>query len=113
MSEARYRYRIDDIANLELRNVETVYLTYFARIGNMAKGVEWAASFYADYRAQIEELKSNPYRYPACDVYPFDCIETKYRSFRVGWFTIFYTVEEDTFTVWHVRSSKSNFTTIA
>ncbi len=48
-----------------------------------------------------------------CNVYPFDeSNEHGYRSFRLGWFTVFYTVEVSSFTVWHVRSSKSDFTTL-
>lgn len=107
-----YEYLIDDVANLELRDVETVYLTYFARLGDAARGAEWAARFYSDYRERIEEVKENPFRHPVCTVYPFDCVDTEYRSFTVGWFTVFYTVGDGKFAVWHVRSSKSDFSSM-
>lgn len=35
---AMFSYKIDDIALLELRDVERVYVTYFARFGEYAKG---------------------------------------------------------------------------
>lgn len=108
-----YSYYIDELAALELREAELVYLSYFAHLGQAAKGEVWARRFYREYRAIIDELKHNPFRYPICTVYPFDCIDTEYRRFVVGWFTVFYTVESDRFIVWHVRSSKSDFTSLA
>lgn len=108
-----YEYVIEDIANLELRDVEMVYLTYFARLGDAAKGAEWAERFYREYREKINDLKKDPFRYPICTVYPFNCIDAEYRSFTVGWFTIFYTIEAKRFIVWHVRSSKSDFSSMA
>ena len=104
------RYRISDLAQAELEQVREAYTTYFIRLSDPAKGRAWAQRFYRAYRQRIEELKSNPYRYAACSVFPFDSVETEYRSFVVDWFTVFYTVEEDedAFTVWHIRSSHSD-----
>lgn len=107
-----YKYLIDDIAQAELDSVGGVYISYFARLGDSAKGRAWANRFYREYRERITTLKSDPFRYGRCLVYPFDRVETQYRSFTVGWFTVFYTVEADTFTVWHIRSSRSDFTTL-
>ncbi|MBQ9004555.1 MAG: type II toxin-antitoxin system RelE/ParE family toxin [Eggerthellaceae bacterium] len=107
-----HRYLIDDIAQAELDSAGGVYISYFARLGDPAKGRAWANRFYRTYRERIEELKENPTRHGRCRVYPFDALDTEYRSFTCGWFTVFYTVEPDSFTVWHVRSSRSDFTTI-
>ena len=108
----RYSYRIDDLAQAELDAVGGLYISYFAKLGDPAKGRAWANRFYAEYRQRINGLKANPHRYPKCTVYPFGLVDTEYRSFVVGWFTVFYTVEErdGTFTVWHIRSSRSDFT---
>ena len=107
-----YRYFIDEAAQAELDSVGGAYIAYFTTLGDPAKGRLWANRFYRDYRAAVEALEANPYRHRVCDLYPFDAIETEYRSFRVGWFTIFYSVDEDkkAFAVWHVRSSQSDFT---
>lgn len=107
-----YKYRIDAVAALELRDAGDLYESYFAELGDYEKGVEWADYFYREYSSVIERLKSNPFFYPVCNVYPFDIIDTSYRSFTCGWFTVFYTVELDSFTVWHIRSSKSDFCTL-
>ncbi|WP_165173287.1 type II toxin-antitoxin system RelE/ParE family toxin [Adlercreutzia sp. ZJ242] len=108
-----FSYKIDDVALLELRDVERVYVTYFARFGEYAKGERWAQRFYEDYRQSIEEIKRDPYIHGICRVHPFDCVDTTYRCFTVGWFTIFYTVEGSSVIVWHVRSSKSDFSTLS
>ncbi len=105
-----YRYRIDVLAQRELEQVGDVYEGYFVDLGDYEKGVAWADRFYSEYARSIERLKNNPFIYPRCTLYPFDLIDTEYRSFRCGWFTVFYTVEEKTFTVWHIRSSRSDFT---
>ena len=107
-----FKYRIDDLAVLELQEADRAYVSYFARLGERSKGEAWARRFFRDYFERINLLKSNPFFYGKCRVYPFDEVETEYRSFTVGWFTVFYTVETDTFTVWHVRPSRSDFTTI-
>ena len=109
-----YRYRIDDLAQAELDAVGGVYISYFASLGNPAKGRAWANRFYREYRRRIDALKGQPRRFPICTVYPFNVVEARYRSFVVGWFTIFYTVEDDecAFTVWHIRSSRSDFSTL-
>ena len=107
-----YEYLIDDVAQAELDSVGGVYISYFARFGDPAKGRAWANRFYKAYRDHIEELKADPLRYGKCRVYPFNAIETEYHSFTVGWFTVFYTIEDESFTVWHVRSSRSDFTTV-
>ena len=99
------------MAQAELDSVGGTYVSWFAPLGNPAKGRAWANRFYGEYRGRIEGPRSNPWRFPACTVYPFDAVDTEYRSFVVGWFTVFYTVEGEagTFTVWHVRSSRSDF----
>lgn len=106
----QYDYLIDDIAQIELNSVASVYEAYFAKFGELQKGIEWADSFYETYEAKIEELKTCPTKYHVCTLYPFNLIETDYRTFTVGWFTVFYTVEKNTFTIWHIRSSSSDFT---
>ena len=108
-----YKYLIDDIALIELRDVENTYISYFAKMGDLEKGIMWSSRFYEDYKKSIDEIKENPYKYSKCCIYPFNCIETQYRYFTVGWFTIFYTVEDDSFTIWHIRSSKSDFSTLS
>lgn len=110
--DAVYSYRIDEVANLELIEAGDLYVSYFARLGEYEKGLIWSDRFYEAYLKEIDRLKVNPLVHPQCSVYPFDCIDTGYRSFTVGWFTVFYTVEETTFTVWHIRSSKSDFTSV-
>ena len=105
-----YEYRIDDLAVLELQEADRIYTTYFARLGEREKGEAWAARFFVDYFETIERLKKNPFFYGKCRVYPFNQGATEYRSFVVGWFTVFYTVEAESFTVWHVRPSRSDFT---
>ena len=105
-----YEYRIDELAVLELQEADRMYTAYFARLGDRAKGEAWAARFFQDYFEKVNQLKENPFFYGKCDVYPFTRGETEYRSFTVGWFTVFYTVEAETFTVWHVRPSRSDFT---
>ena len=107
-----YKYLIDDIAQAELDSVGGVYISYFARLGDSAKGRRWANRFYRAYRDRINLLKEDPHQFGICRVYPFNVVDTEYRSFVVGWFTVFYTVAADSFTVWHVRSSRSDFTTI-
>lgn len=107
-----YNYVIDQLAETELAQAGEAYENYFFLYGEYEKGVAWADKFYADYAETIERLKSNPFFYAKCDIYPFDILETEYRSFRCGWFTVFYTVQKDTFTVWHVRSSQSDFSVI-
>ncbi len=107
-----YSYRIDAIANIELADAGSAYLGYFARIGEPDKGEIWCDRFYDAYLGEIGRLEANPFIHPVCVVYPFDELDTTYRSFTVGWFTVFYTIEETTFTVWHVRSSKSDFSSV-
>jgi hypothetical protein len=104
-----YKYFIDDVALNELNSVENVYINYFAKFGDPSKGKQWADDFYAQYRQIIETLKINPYKYHICNIFPFDQIPTQYRYFTVGWFTVFYTVEPDCFIVWHVMSSRADF----
>lgn len=107
-----YKYIIDAIAEVELQEAGSAYELYFANIGDYEKGVAWADRFYAEYKEKIETLKENPFLYSPCCVYPFVLIETEYRSFPCGWYTIFYTVDDSSFTVWHIRSSRSDFTSI-
>lgn len=107
-----YDYRIDELAVLDLQEADRIYTTYFARLGDRAKGEEWATQFFSDYHGKIERLKDNPFFYGKCGVYPFNRGDTEYRSFVVGWFTVFYTVEATSFTVWHVRPSRSDFSQI-
>lgn len=109
-----YSYFIDDIAQAELAEAGATYVSYFSELGDSAKGKAWANRFYGEYRRRIEELKLNPYRFPVCTVYPFDVVDTEYRSFAVGWFTVFYTVDERnaSLIVWHIRSSRSDFSGI-
>lgn len=107
-----FNYVLDPLAALELEEVAYVYESYFAKIGDLRKGVDWADAFYDLYGKEIEEIKANPFKHGVCTEFPFDSVDTDYRSFVVGWFTVFYTVEESTFTVWHVRSSKSDFNAI-
>lgn len=106
-----YSYLIDDIAQAELDAVGGVYISYFASLGDPAKGRAWANRFYHEYRSAITQLKKEPYGHPICTLYPFNIVPTEYRSFTVGWFTVFYTVESEarSFTVWHIRSSRSDF----
>lgn len=108
-----FSYRIDPLAELELEQAGQAYELYFDELGDYEKGVLWADRFYADYARAIALLKDNPLFYPVCTVYPFNEIKTAYRSFRCGWFTVFYTVENDSFTVWHIRASRSDFSQIA
>ena len=107
-----YEYRIDDIAALELQEADHIYVSYFAKLGEYEKGEAWAARFFDDYFEHIDALKRNPFLYSECSLYPFGGTDVGYRSFRVGRFIVFYTVEETSFTVWHVRSSRSDFSTL-
>lgn len=107
-----FSYCIDNIANIELIEAGNAYLSYFCRIGEPEKGDAWCDRFYEAYLREIERLEANPFIRPVCTVYPFDELDTTYRSFAVGWFTVFYTVEDSSFTVWHVRSSKSDFSSV-
>lgn len=107
------RYLIDPAAQLELEDAAEAYIKYFTDLGESERGDNLAMAFVYDYLDIIEQLKSMPYMYPLCSVYPFDGSDPSgYRSFRVGWFTVFYTVSDDSIVVWHVRSSKSDFTAI-
>ena len=106
-----YSYRIDPIAQLELEEAGNVYIRYFAGLGDIERGEELADALFESYLDKVEQLKQMPFMHALCNVYPFDeNNEHGYRSFRLGWFTVFYTVEASSFTVWHVRSSKSDFT---
>ncbi len=107
-----YEYRITESATADLLMAEHAYLDYFLRLGDCGKGVAWAQDFFDSYRREIERMKVDPFRHPYCRVFPFDSLDTGYRSFIVGWFTVFYTVEEESFTVWAVKSSKSDFRNI-
>lgn len=107
-----YEYLLSEEAAFDLLMAERAYLDYFSRIGEKNKGIHWAHDFFQAYRAEIDNLKVDPYRHPFCRVYPFNQIETRYRSFTAGWFRVFYTVEADSFTVWAVRSTKSDFSQI-
>lgn len=107
-----FEYLIDSGAVGDLIAAERAYLEYFSRFGEYEKGVRWAECFFKEYKHEIELLKCDPYRYPPCRIFPFDCGSTAYRSFVVGWFTVFYTVEESSFTVWAVKSSKSDFSRV-
>ncbi len=108
-----HSYRIDPVAQLELEEAGNVYIRYFAGLGDIERGEELAEAFFDSYIDKIQQLKRMPFMHPLCNVYPFDdANERGYRSFRLGWFTVFYTVEDCAFTVWHVRSSKSDFTTL-
>ena len=108
-----YRYTIDPVAQLELEEAGNVYIAYFTGLGEPERGGELSEAFAFDYIQKIQQLKKTPFMYPLCTVYPFDGSDPHgYRSFRVGWFTVFYTVADDSFTVWHIRSSKSDFTAI-
>lgn len=104
-----YQYFIDEAAAAELLDAQHVYRSYFARFGQIEKGERWARRFLSDYTHVIESLKNNPFLYSACRVFPFNLAESTYRTFCVGWFTVFYTVEDKSFTVWHIRSSRSDF----
>ena len=107
-----YRYRIDPLAKIELEQAGLAYESFFDDLGDYEKGVAWADRFYLDYAKAIDTISLNPYFYPVCTVYPFNELSSRYRSFRCGWFTVFYTVEEQSFTVWHIRSSRSDFTAL-
>lgn len=107
-----FEYLIDPEAVGDLIAAERAYLEYFSRFGEYEKGVLWEERFFVEYRREIEILKCDPCHHPPCRVFPFDCCDTMYRSFVVGWFTVFYTVEESSFTVWAVKSSKSDFSRI-
>ena len=108
-----HEYLIDPVAQIELEEAGNAYLAYFTAQGNTRRGAELSKAFAYDYRRKIKQLKKTPYMYPLCSVYPFSCAnEAGYRSFRVGWFTVFYTVHDDSFVVWHVRSSKSDFSSM-
>ena len=45
-----YSYRIDDFAQAELDSVGGIYISYFAQLGDTAKGRRWANRFYRGYR---------------------------------------------------------------
>ena len=62
----------------------------------------------------MDSLKDNASRCIARIFYPISVTDTEYRSFRVGWFTVFYTIDDPhkTFTVWHTRSSRSDFVNV-
>lgn len=108
-----HSYRIDPVAQLELEEAGNAYIRYFAGLGEIERGEELADAFFDAYIDKIHQLEQMPFMHPLCNVYPFDGgSPLGYRSFRLGWFTVFYTVETATLTVWHVRSSKSDFTTI-
>lgn len=108
-----HEYFIDPVAQIELEEAGNAYLAYFTAQGNARRGAELAEAFAYDYRRKIDQLKKTPCMYPFCSVYPFSHgNENGYRSFRIGWFTVFYTVYEDSFVVWHVRSSKSDFSAL-
>ena len=107
-----YSYLIDPLAELELEQAGRTYEFYFDELGDYEKGIAWADRFYADYAETIARLKDNPFFYARCTVFPFDQVDTAYRSFRCGWFTVFYTVESHSFTVWHIRASRSDFSEI-
>lgn len=107
-----YNYLIDDQAVTDLIEAEFSYRIYFAHLGEYSKGEQWARRFMDEYRRHIELLKENPFIHGICTLYPFDCVETKYRRFTVGWHTAFYTVDDASFTVWAVRSSKSDFSSL-
>lgn len=109
-----YGYLIDPVAQLELEEAGNIYIRYFAGLGDIRRGEELADAFFDSYIDKIQQLKQMPYMHALCNVYPFDESNGHgYRSFRLGWFTVFYTVENSSFTVWHVRSSKSDFTSLA
>ena len=107
-----FEYFVDPEAVGDLMAAERAYLEYFSRFGEYEKGVRWAERFFEDYRQEIENLKRDPCKHPVCCVFPFDCCDTAYRSFVVGWFTVFYTVEEASFVVWAVKGSKSDFSRV-
>lgn len=107
-----FEYLIDPEAVGDLIAAERAYLEYFSRFGEYEKGVLWATRFFEDYRREVDVLKRDPFKHSLCRVFPFDCGDAPYRSFVVGWFTAFYTVEESSFTVWAVKSSKSDFSRI-
>lgn len=48
-----YSYLIDDLARAELDAVGGTYISYFAMLGDPAKGRLWANRFYAEYRRCI------------------------------------------------------------
>lgn len=109
-----YGYLIDPVAQLELEEAGNIYIRYFAGLGDIRRGEELADAFFDSYIDKIQQLKQMPYMHALCNVYPFDESNGHgYRSFRLGWFTVFYTVENSSFTVWHVRRSKSDFTSLA
>ena len=109
-----YKYRIDPIAQIELEEAGNTYIRYFAGLGDIHRGEILAEAFFEGYIDKIQQLKQMPFMHPLCNVYPFnDSNPSGYRSFRIGWFTVFYTVEDAWLTVWHVRSSKSDFTSIS
>ena len=106
-------YRIDPIAQIELEEAGNAYIRYFASLGQIDRGEELATAFFDSYIDKIQQLKKMPYMHPLCNVYPFDASnEHGYRSFYLGWFTVFYTVGDSDLVVWHVRSSKSDFSTM-
>ena len=51
-----YRYLIDDIAQAELDSVGGTYVSWFASLGDPAKGRAWANRFYGEYRSRIDGL---------------------------------------------------------
>lgn len=108
-----HNYLIDPAAQLELEEAGEIYISYFTELGEPSRGLELSEAFVYDYIDKIQQLKKTPFMYPLCSVYPFDADNPNgYRSFRVGWFTVFYTVENGSVIVWHIRSSKSDFSVI-
>jgi hypothetical protein len=77
---------------------------------NPKKGKVWVREFNSKYQKALTSLRQNPLRHPIYFREPFGDSDIEYRYFEVGWFTVFYSFDGSTVTVWYIKNSKSDFT---
>ena len=104
-----YNLRLIASARLDMAKALQSYRDYFEKLGDVRKGEKWADDFLTQFRAHLNELKNNPFKYHICTLYPFDKDNEKYRYFTIKWHAVFYFVENDTVYIARILSAKTDF----
>ncbi|MDR0596780.1 MAG: type II toxin-antitoxin system RelE/ParE family toxin [Clostridiales Family XIII bacterium] len=107
------RIRFSDTARIDHAAAVLSIRNYFDTIFSPALGEKHVDAFMSEFKEKIQELKAHPMKYRVRDDGLFRCSATKFRSFAVHWFTVFYTYENDEVWILFIRSSISDYSNIA
>ena len=110
MAEIRY----NETAILDLAIAQDFIREYFEGVQSPELAKNHITTFFEELARKLDLLEGNPELYPIRRELYYSETKKPVRSFTCHWFIVFYvyTKEDDTVTIWFIRSSKSDYSNV-